>query len=145
MDRLANDDKVGAAKMQFNLSDALCQANSQDKALRMWTERVCDNNIAPSKTRDKTFTKHLEGNKTVGYDMLISLLLRLSIVVEEKIAKEIQGKKGGILHDGWSRHGRHYVALMASYLVKNHTGDLETVVRLLSCSTLPHDNNDGSE
>ena len=145
MGQLADEDEIGAAKVQLNLSDALCHASSQDKALFMWTELVCDHNIALFKTRDKTFTRHLEGNKHVGYDMLVSLLLRLSIIVEEKIAKEMQGKKGGILHDGWSRHGRHYVALMASYLVKNHAGDLETVVRLLSCSTLPHDDDDGCE
>ena len=87
MDKLVDNDKVGTAKVQLDLSDVLCQANAQDKTLMTWIELVCDHNIDPSKTRDELFMKHLAGKKRVGYEMLISLLLRLPVVVEERIAK----------------------------------------------------------
>jgi hypothetical protein len=49
--------------------------------------------------RDKSFTKHLNMKKKVGYEVLIDLLLRLVIVVKEKTAKEMRGKKDSIPHD----------------------------------------------
>jgi hypothetical protein len=38
-------------------------------------------------------------------------MLELSMLVEEKIAKEMEGKNGTIIHDGWSKFARHYVCL----------------------------------
>ena len=83
--------------------------------------------------------KLINVKKNVSHETLVETMLHLSLIVEEKIAKEMKDQKGCILHDGWSKYGRHYVALMASYLVERSEGDFENVVRLLSCSTLPHD------
>ncbi len=44
-------------------------------------------------------------------------MLELSLIVEEKIAAEIKGKKGIIMHDGWSKYSRHYFCLIAKYSV----------------------------
>jgi hypothetical protein len=52
----------------------------------------------------------------VGYEMIIDTILELTLIVEEKIAKEMNGKVGVIMHDGWSKFARHYVCLLSAYL-----------------------------
>ncbi len=42
------------------------------------------------------------------------------MIVEGKIAVEMKGRKGTIIHDGWSKFSKHYVCLLACYMV--HTG-----------------------
>ena len=82
-----------------------------DHALFSWLELVCGHNIPPSKTRNKEFAKHLNVDP-VSYNTLVETMLHLTLLVEEKIAKEMKGLKGTILHDGWSR----YVVKSTSYL-----------------------------
>ena len=107
-------------------------------------ELVVMHNISITKFRDLDFRKHLNIDH-VAYETFINVLIELTHVVEEKIMEEMKDNKGCILHDGWSRYGRHYVALMASYLIKQKTGELEVdkaVISLLACSTLPHDDDE---
>ncbi len=72
-------------------------------------------------------------------------MLELSLIVEEKIAAEIKGKKGIIMHDGWSKYSRHYVCLLAPYLVDVGKNDasgqqmMESVNTLMTVTTLPQD------
>ncbi len=67
------------------------------------------------------------------------------MLVEEKIAKEMEGKKGTIIHDGWSEFAKHYVYLLAAYMIsagkRNVEGEMlmEPVMTLLTCTTFPHD------
>jgi hypothetical protein len=74
------------------------------------------------------------------------MIMELSFIVEEMISAEIKGKKGIIMHGGWSKFARHYVCLLASYLIPNGKQDsegedvMEPVMTLLTCTTLPHDN-----
>jgi hypothetical protein len=82
----------------------------------------------------------------VGYEMIIDTMLELTLVVEEKIAKEMNGKVGVIMHDGWSKFARHYVCLLAAYLRSTGKRDdlgkekMEPVITMLTCTTLPqHD------
>ena len=84
----------------------------------------------------------------LSYPTLVETMLVLTMVVEEKIAQEIKGVKGTILHDGWSKFSRHYVCLLASYLVSDGKRclDGEIVLRpvttMLTCTTLPQANDD---
>jgi hypothetical protein len=72
-------------------------------------------------------------------------MLELSLIVEKKIAAEMKGKKGIIMHDGWSKYSRHYVCLLATYLVDAGKNDvsgqqmMESVDTLLTVTTLPQD------
>ena len=85
---------------------------------------------------------------SLSYHTLIDTVLLLTMVVEEKIAAEIKGKKGRIMHDGWSKFSRHYVCLLASYLVSDGKRCLDgeivlcPVTTMLTCTTLPQANDD---
>lgn len=78
-------------------------------------------------------------------------MFELTLIVEQKIAKEIKGKKGIIMHDGWSKFARHYVCLLACYLIgsgkRGNDGEeiMEAVTTLLTCTTLPHDDEGNGE
>jgi hypothetical protein len=63
----------------------------------------------------------------VSYPILIETMIRLSFVIEEKIAEEAKGKKGTIMFDGWSKFSTHYVALIATYL--KGTGEIISSMR----------------
>jgi hypothetical protein len=70
-------------------------------------------------------------------------MLELSLIVEEKVAAEMKGKKGTIMHNGWSKYSRHYVCLLATYLVDAGKNDalgqqmMESVNNLMTVTTLP--------
>ncbi len=70
-------------------------------------------------------------------------MLQLSLIVEKKVASEMSGKKGIIMHDGWSKFARHYLAIMGCYMVSTDKRDcrgsiiMEPVISLLTCTTLP--------
>ncbi len=76
--------------------------------------------------------------------------MELSFVVKEKIAGEMNGKKGTIMHNGWSKFSRHYVCLLVSYLIATGKKDvfgeevMEGVNTLLTCTMLPHDHEEYS-
>jgi len=70
------------------------------------------------------------------------------LIVEAKIHVEMKRKVGTILHDGWSKYFRHYIALLASYIVNTGKRDgngkkvMKPVITLLTCSTLPYNDNE---
>jgi hypothetical protein len=72
-------------------------------------------------------------------------MLELSLIVEEKVAAEMKGKKGIIMHDWWSKYSRPYVCLLATYLVDTGKNDasgqqmMESVNTLMTVTTLPQD------
>lgn len=125
---------------------SMLKANPQDLALDIWIRLVCKHNVPLSKIHDKEFRTFLTCEK-LSYPTLVDTLLHLSLVVEEKIAAEMKGKKGCIMHDGWSKYARHYVCLLATYLadtgMRDSSGEPieEPVTTLLACSTLPYDDN----
>ncbi len=86
----------------------------------------------------------------LSYTTFINTLMKLSFVVEEKIAGKMNGKKGTIMHNGWSKFSRHYVCLLASYLVATVEKDvfgeevMEGVNTLLTCTMLPQDDEEYS-
>jgi hypothetical protein len=72
-------------------------------------------------------------------------MLELSLIVEEKIAAEMKGKKKNIIHNGGSKYSRHYVCLLAMYLVDAGKNDAsgqqmtESISILMTVTTLPQD------
>ena len=120
-----------------------------DIALHHWMQLVTIYNLPIHRLRDPNFCKLLVCNKNSPcYQTFVDTMLELSFIVEEKIAAEIKGKKGTIMHDGWSKYARHYICLLASYLIPNGKRDsegqdiMEPVMTLLTCTTLPHDDDD---
>jgi hypothetical protein len=118
--------------------------SAQDRALHHWIQLVCLHNISITKIKDCNFSTLLISDE-VSYDVYIHTMLELSILVEEKIAKEMEGKKGTIIHNGWSKFAKHYVCLLAACMIsagkRNVEGEMlmEPVMTLLTCTTLPHD------
>ena len=78
----------------------------------------------------------------------------MSLIVEKNVASEMAGKKGIIMHDGWSKFVQHYLAIMATDMVSTDRRDsrgaviMEPVITLLPCTKLLHrveDNDDDTD
>jgi hypothetical protein len=100
---------------------------------------------------DKVFCSYLQCEET-SYKTFVATMFELSLIIEAKIQAEMKGKVGTILHDGWSKYSRHYIALLACYMVKtgkrdgNNNNKMKPVITLLTCTTLPYnDNEEGDE
>ena len=136
--------KGGQGKKQSDLLGAfnVNPTTSQDHALHTWMKLVCIHNVPVTKVQDKDFASLLNCEGT-SYRIFVDTMFQLSLIVENKIASEMAGKKGIIMHDGWSKFARHYLAIMASYLVSTDERDrrgeviMEPVITLLTCTTLP--------
>jgi len=97
------DDMTANKKVEKSLFAAMSSANEEDVSIHSLTELVILHNIAISKaTRDKDFQSHLKiHDRPISYEVLVNAMIQLSYIVEEKIAKEMKGNRGPILHDGW--------------------------------------------
>ncbi len=88
---------------QLKLQEALsCKANPQDFALHTWVKLVCLHNTPLTKMNDRKFCEMLSCDG-LSYTTFINTLMELSFVLKEKIAGEMNGMKGTIMHDGWSK------------------------------------------
>ena len=75
-------------------------------------------NVPIPKLKDKDFCQLLVCHELRPcYQTFMNTMFDLSLIVEEKIAAEIKGKRGVIMHDGWSKFARHYVCLLAFYMI----------------------------
>ncbi len=134
----------GKEVRQQKLHEALCQENLQDLALHTWMKLVCLHNMPIHKMNDSNFYDVINCERT-SHKTFTDTMLQLSLIVEEKIAAEMKGKKGIIVHDGGSKYSRHYVCLLAMYLVDAGKTDvsgqqmMESVNTLMTVTTLPQD------
>ena len=71
---------------------------------------MVDKDVPLKKVESEVFCDWMNADKTLKL-MVQDTMFRLGEVVEENIAKEMKGKVGMILHDGWSRFGIHYLAI----------------------------------
>ncbi len=135
--REARDAELGSPRKQLDLITAFqVKPTAQEKALYHWMRLVTIHNIPITKLKDNAFCMLLSCEK-ISYDVFIDTMLELSMIVETKIGAEMRGRKGTIIHDGWSKFSKHYVCLLACYTV-NKGKQLEAQLTLLSCTTLPH-------
>ena len=74
-------------------------ANVQEKALWKAIELIVDDDICPTKLRDKNFMRHICGGG-VSYKTCLDGLIHLMWAVEELIAVKMKGTRGCILRDG---------------------------------------------
>ena len=109
-------------------------------------------NVPISKVDDADFRSLLSCSETkLSYKTLVNTMLELTLIVEEKIAAEMKGKRGIIMHDGWSKFSRHFVCLLVAYMAStgkqstNGEEVMEPVMTLLTCTTLPHDDDRNSD
>ncbi len=134
----------GKEARQQKLHKALCWANPQDLALHTWMKLVCLHNTPIQKMNDSNFCDVINCERT-SRQTFTDTMLELSLIVEEKIAAEMKGKKGIIMLDGWSMYSRQYVCLLATYLVDTGKNDasgqqmMESVNTLMTVTTLPQD------
>ncbi len=134
----------GKEVRQQKLHEALCQENPQDLALHTWMKLVCLHNTPIHMMDDSNFCDVINCERTSN-KTFTNTLLELSLIVEEKIAAEIKGKKGIIMHYGGSKYSRHNVCLLAMYLVDEGKNDasgqqmMESVNTLMTVTTLPQD------
>ncbi len=132
-------------KVQRSILAAMCKANPQDRALFTAIQLVVKHNIPPTKLRDRSFMDLLNVDP-VSYKVCVHTMLELMLVVEDKIAKEMKGKKGSLLHDGWSRYGKHFVVLLVCYMLEQETigadgkkkKSKKAEISMLALSTLSH-------
>lgn len=97
----------GKNKMQLDIMSAFnMKASPQDTALYTWMMLVCIHNTPITKIKSADFCNLLCCD-SLSYHTLVDTMLMLTMIVEEKIAAEIKGKKGTIMHDGWSKFSRH--------------------------------------
>ena len=139
----SKDGKV-APQVQSSILNSMCMANEQDMLLHRMTLLVTVFNLAIDLFKNPEFLMAIVMD-SVGIDLFVDFLIWLVFVVEEKVAAEMKGKKGMIYHDGWSKFGVHYVCLFASYMVElSEKGKFESVMTLITVSTLPYDEDDNS-
>lgn len=145
LEQLVRDKKkaAGKSKKQKTIIQGFNNnASAQDMALHQWMQLVCVHDISITKMEDKDFSDMLIC-KSMSYHVFINTMFELYLIVEEKVAAELNGKKGVIIHDGWSKSSRHYVCLLAAYLIatgkRDSSGEMimEAVSTLLTCKTLP--------
>ena len=106
---------VDAVKMKRqSLLTQLHLVSDQDKGIYQALKLIVHHLIPISKLKDTTFTEMLK-EAPVSIDVLMETMFHLTLVVEEKVSGEMKGKKGTILHDGWTRFGRHYVCLFSAF------------------------------
>lgn len=84
--------------------------NKPDMDLYLMMKCICLHNIPPHKYQDKDFGEDRKSDAVV-YKAWVETVVDLMYIVEEKIAAETWGKRGMVVHDGWSRFSRHYNAL----------------------------------
>jgi hypothetical protein len=134
----------GSPSKQQDLFTAFkIKPNNQDQSLHNWMKLVTLHKIPLTKIKDKDFCSLIKCEE-ISYKVFVDTMLELSMIVEEKIAAELKGKRGTIIHDGWSKFSKHYVCLLACYMIdtgsKGADGVMmsEAQMTLLACTTLPH-------
>ena len=123
----------------------MCMANKQDTLLHCMRLLVTVFNLAIDLFKNPEFLITIVMD-SVGIDLFVDFLTWHVFVVEEKVAAEMKGKKGMIYHDGWSKFGVHFVCLISSYMAElSVKGKFESVMTLITVSTLPHHEDDNSK
>lgn len=66
-------------------------------------------------TEDAEYRRFSKYDSVTTPKKVTETIMKLVELVEQRIAKEISGKKGALLFDGWTKHGTHYVCMILSY------------------------------
>ena len=109
-----------AAEKGGNIRDHF-EANcidSRERSFLKWTNLVVKKNVPPSMIEDPVFRDAL-GLDKLSAKTFKEMLFELVILVEEAISKEMLATtSGGLMHDGWTCNGVHYLGLFGCYNVK---------------------------
>ena len=142
--KLIDSSSTGSTRKQADLLNTFqLKTGEQDNSLHTAITVVCKHNLPITMACSPDF-RHFLTHKEYSYTTVVDTMVSLSIIVEEKLSKEMTGVKGTIMYDGWSKFSTHYVALLASYLrpTKKQSNEghaqMEMVTRLLTCTTLPY-------
>ena len=105
-----NDDSKKQIQTKL-FADLLNTPTPSEIAMNTWMGLVCLYNTPITRMSDKVFCSYLQCEET-SYKTFVATMFELSLIIEAKIQAEMKGKVGTILHDGWSKYSRHYIALL---------------------------------
>jgi hypothetical protein len=116
----------------------------KEKAVYGWLKFLIKKSLPVAYVEDpevREFSKF--GDIPISRDTMTRTIIQLIELVEEKIAEELKDTPhGGLVHDGWTCNGTHYVGVFATYIIqykKYHSKkDVEIVeepvITLLACA-----------
>ena len=92
--------------------------NSRENSFVKWTNLIVKKNVPPSMIEDPVFRNALDVD-ALTIKTWKEMLFQLVILVEQVISKEmLASTSGGLMHDGWTCNGVHYLGLFGCYNVK---------------------------
>lgn len=144
--------KGGGALLDFF---ELKAATAKEKSVYGYLKFIVMKSLPVSYVEDpevREFSKYDE--YPVARDTLTRTIIHLVELVEDKIAEELkETPHGGLLHDGWTCNGTHYLGVFATYINKHkkfHSKkDVEIIeqpmITLLACAPLGNNNDTSSD
>ena len=86
--------------------------NPKDETLFRIIKIICEHIIPINKAIYKKHMELLAVIQPASRETVVDAMLKFSIINEEKISAQLEGKKGSLVHGGWSRNGTHFVTLI---------------------------------
>ena len=84
-----------------------------------WIRLIVQNSLPIAIVEDSSFRDFHGSDKKHSRDKIKKIMFKLCEYVEKLLAEEMASAgRGTIMHDGWSKFGTHFLALMGIYVVK---------------------------
>ena len=108
------------------------------KDLFSWIRFIVTTNSPVAICENEEYREFSKCNHNFGHERVNDVILELTKIVEQKIAKEIKSTQcGAIMHDGWTLSGNHYIGLYATYMTKvRRIEDGKEVTKVVPNTTL---------
>ena len=107
-------EKGGSVRDHFDTNTV----ESRELSFLKWTNLVVKKSVPPSMIEDPVFRDALALDK-ISTRTWKETIFQLVILVEQSISKEMLATtSGGLMHDGWTCNGVHYLGLFGCYNVK---------------------------
>lgn len=107
--------------------------NFKEKELYKWIKMIVFKNWPLASVEDSDYRSFGETENSFSKKTVKDVIIVMARLVVEKISVEMKtATRGAIIHDGWSKFGRHYVCLFATYIGPGR----EVVQVLLRCAPM---------
>lgn len=120
----------------------------RERAIHDYVQMIVEENWPLTCVRKTSYQDMVKHGINISYETISMVIFVLGEVVEEKMMKKMKGKKGILLHDGWTQDGTHFTAIYAAFVVDEGTVEQHVEINLLASSPMPHyeeGNNDDDE
>eukprot|EP00171_Calliarthron_tuberculosum_P000144 IDg144t1 len=147
---LAAKRRSGLTNTRFDLP-SVTPPTQREKDLYAYLKIIIMRCLPVNNVWDPEFRDFSKCHSHFGVHFFKEILFKLTELVEQEIARDMQGTKGAIVHDGWTKNSMHYFGVFASFIRKvkvvkhgvQHDVE-EHVTPLLSISPLAKYNADDS-